>query len=65
MGLAKVPYFIAPPQYSYSQKPKSFEEEKEFQYVLTCAVPTRRNVTDHLSSNCRIAAILCAGCLRP
>jgi hypothetical protein len=40
------PYLIAPPHYSYSQKPQSFEEEREFRYVLTCSVDVERVLPD-------------------
>lgn len=42
------PYLIAPPHYSYSQKPQSFEGEREFRYVLTCSVDTERALPDFL-----------------
>jgi hypothetical protein len=41
------PYLIAPPEYCYAQKPGSFEEEREFRYVLKCSIPARQ-LTDHL-----------------
>lgn len=41
-------YLIAPPRYSYSQKPPSFFVEKEFRYVLTCSVNVSRHLDDHL-----------------
>ncbi len=34
--LDPTPGLLPPPAYSYSQKPKSFEVEREFRYVLTC-----------------------------
>lgn len=47
-------YLIAPPEYSYSQKSKSdgegnsFEEEKEFRYVLKCTVDPERTLEEYL-----------------
>jgi|SRR5579862_126352 len=35
--LDPTPGLLPPPEYSYSQKPKWFEEDREFRYVLTCA----------------------------
>ena len=43
------PYLIAPPHYSYSQKPNSFEEEREFRYLLQCSVDTKRTWEDFLT----------------
>jgi hypothetical protein len=40
------PYLIAPAHYSYSQKPQSFQEEREFRYVLMCSVATERVLPD-------------------
>jgi hypothetical protein len=43
------PYLIAPPHYSYSQKPAAFEAEKEFRFVLVCTVESREIVQDYLT----------------
>lgn len=42
-------YLIAPPHYSYSQKPLTFWAEKEFRYVLTCSSDVNRSLEDHLT----------------
>lgn len=43
------PYLIAPFHYSYSQKLKSYEDEKEFRYVLGCKVDADREWEDSLT----------------
>jgi hypothetical protein len=43
------PYLIAPPHYAYSQKPESFEKEREFRYVLECTIDTSRSLADYLT----------------
>jgi hypothetical protein len=43
------PYLIAPSQYSYSQKPSTFEKEREFRFVLECTVGSRNNVNQYLT----------------
>lgn len=42
-------YLIAPPHYSFSQKPPSFGVEKEFRYVLTCSIDVNLRLDDHLT----------------
>ena len=43
------PFLILPSEYSYSQKPARYEEEKEFRYVLECKVDATRTWRDSLS----------------
>jgi hypothetical protein len=43
------PYLIAPPHYSYCQKAASFQDEREFRYVLTCSVDMRRKMDEHVT----------------
>lgn len=52
-------YLIAPPHYSYSQKPPSFDVEKEFRYVLTCSINVNRHLNDHLSLNIGDCSDIC------
>lgn len=52
-------YLIAPPHYSYSQKPPSFYVEKEFRYVLTCSVDVNRHLNDHISLNVGDCSDIC------
>lgn len=42
-------YLIAPPQYSYYQKPKLHDDEMEFRYVLKCKVAVRQTPEDYLT----------------
>jgi hypothetical protein len=43
------PYLIAPADYSYTQKSKLDEYQKEYRYVLTCTVNTDRVYEDHIT----------------
>ncbi len=43
------PYLIAPAGYSYSQKPSSFEQEREFRYVLICSVDDKRTFENFIT----------------
>ncbi len=52
-------YLIAPPHYSYSQKPLSFCVEREFRYVLTCSIDVNRNLNDHLPLDVGDCADIC------
>ncbi|MGZ3881751.1 MAG: hypothetical protein ACXVBF_10455 [Flavisolibacter sp.] len=52
-------YLIAPPHYSYSQKPPCFDVEKEFRYVLTCSINVNRQLNDHLSLNIGDCSDIC------
>lgn len=47
--LKKDRYFNAPSHYSYSQKPKSFVNEREFRYVLTCSDDTKLTLINSLT----------------
>jgi hypothetical protein len=42
------PYLIVPPQYAYSQKPPSFQNERESRFVIKCSVDTKRHLSDFL-----------------
>jgi hypothetical protein len=52
-------YLIAPPHYSYSQKPPNSCVEKEFRYVLTCCIDVNRHLNDHLSLYVGSCADIC------
>lgn len=52
-------YLIAPPHYSYSQKPPSFCVEKEFRFILTCSIDVNRQLSDHLSLDVGDCADIC------
>jgi hypothetical protein len=52
-------YLIAPPHYSYSQKPPSFWMEKEFRYVLTCSFDVNRHLKDYLPLDVGDCADIC------
>ena len=54
------PYLIAPWGYTYSQKPKSFEEEKEFRYVLECTVDTERTLENKLTLSLPDCSDICS-----
>jgi len=43
------PYLIAPSDWSYTQKSKSNEYQREYRYVLTCVIDTNRVYPDHLT----------------
>ncbi len=43
------PYFIAPVNYAYAQKPSSYKHEQEFRYVLDCRVDTERKWEDSVT----------------
>lgn len=53
-------YLIAPPRYTYSQKPPSFCVENEFRYVLTCSIDVNRHLNDHLSLDIGDCADICS-----
>lgn len=40
---------LSPPHLTYSQKPRSYEEDREYRYVLQCKVDVKRAWEDHLT----------------
>jgi hypothetical protein len=62
--LEPTPGLLAPVNYSYSQKAKSFEEEREFRFVLTCTADHIKLNTlvlnDHLSLNLPDCSDICS-----
>ncbi len=48
------PYLLSPPHLTYAQKPKShegksYEEDREYRYLLLCKVDTKREWENHLT----------------
>jgi hypothetical protein len=50
------PYLLSPPHLTYSQKLKSYEEDREYRFLLKCKVDAQRTWENHLTltlPNCR------------
>src|SRR5271157_1563322 len=43
------PYLLSPPHLTYAQKHRSYEEDREYRYLLRCKVDTKRTWEDHLT----------------
>jgi hypothetical protein len=43
------PYLVSPPHLTYSQKRKSYEEDREYRYLLQCKVGPKRTWESHLT----------------
>ena len=43
------PLLLSPPHLTYSQKPRSYEEDREYRYVLQCKVDVKRAWRTHLT----------------
>jgi hypothetical protein len=43
------PYLISPPHLTYSQKPRLYEEDMEYRYLLKCKVDAQRAWANHLT----------------
>ena len=44
-------YLCSPPEYTYSQKPRIFSDEKEFRYTLKCSFDANRKSENHITLN--------------
>lgn len=64
--LEPTPCLIPPPEYSYCQKPKRYEREQEFRYVLTCVADTIKlkqfeaELTSHLTLQLQDCSDICS-----
>jgi hypothetical protein len=54
------PYLLSPPQLTYSQKRKSYEEDREHRYFLKCKVDLQRVWENHLTLMLRDCAEICS-----
>jgi hypothetical protein len=54
------PLFLSPPELVYSQKSRSYEEDREYRYLLNCKVDTRRAWEDHLTLTLPDCADICS-----
>jgi hypothetical protein len=54
------PLMSAPPHLSYSQKPVSDQEDREFRYVLECGFDKKRDLVDHLTLTLSDCSDLCS-----
>jgi len=43
------PYFRSPPHLVYSQKPKSYEDDREYRYLIKCKIDVKRAWENHLT----------------
>ena len=43
------PYFHSPPHLVYSQKPRLYEDDREYRYLIKCRVDVKRGWEDHLT----------------
>ncbi len=54
------PYLLSPPQLTYSQKRKSYEEDREHRYFLKCRVDLQRVWENHLILTLDDCADICS-----
>ena len=54
------PYLLSPPEYSYSQKPKSYSNDREYRYVLMCRIDTNHNLPDNFTLSVPNCSDICS-----